>query len=342
MLRRLRALPAAILLGLGFLGIALAVAAVVQRTVGATGEFPLPEHLPKTPEYAKPLGAAVSLKPAQEDDAYRDAFLRTFSSITPENAMKWSVVHPMPDRWEFEEADALVAMAERTGRRVRGHPLVWDQQLPGWAGEGDVEANLRTHIRRLATRYRGRVDQWDAVNEPLENDGTMTPNLFQDAMGERWIDVAFETARKADPKAELFLNEIGAEQGPKFDALIALAKRLKARGVPIDGIGLQGHTDSEDYPRRATFDKALKAIDRLGLKAEITELDVEGAEPKAFAAAASACAAAPNCTGVTVWGVTDRWSWIGADKAPLPFDADGKAKPALAALTRALARDKAK
>jgi endo-1,4-beta-xylanase len=86
----------------------------------------------------------------------------------------------------------------------------------------------------------------------------------------------------------------------------------------------------------------LKAIEKLGLQVEITELDVQGAEPKAFAAAAGACAAAANCTGVTVWGVTDRWSWLGAENEPLPFDADGKAKPALAALTRPLARDQAK
>jgi endo-1,4-beta-xylanase len=341
-LRRLRALPAALLLGLAFLGIALAAVAVVQRTLEGPAEFPLPERPPKPPEYAKPLGAAVSLRPAQEDDAYRDAFLRTFTSVTPENAMKWSIVHPAPGRWEFGEADALVDMARRTGRRVRGHPLVWDQQLPAWAAEGDVEQNLRRHIRTLAARYRGRIDQWDAVNEPLEDDGTMTPNPFHRAMGERWIDVAFETARKADPKAKLFLNEIGAEQGLKLKALLALARRLKDRGVPIDGIGLQGHTDSEDYPRRATFDGALRAIEELGLKVEITELDVEGAEPKAFAAAAGACAAAPNCTGVTVWGVTDRWSWLGAETEPLPFDAEGRPKPALAALTRPLARDQAK
>lgn len=342
MLRRLRALPAAVLLGLAFLGIALAAAAVVKRAVEGPPEFPLPDRPPEPPEYVKPLGAAISLEPARKDDAYRDAFLRTFSSLTPENAMKWSIVHPAPGRWEFGEADALVDMAQRTGRRVRGHPLVWDQQLPAWAGQGDVEQNLREHVRKLAAHYRGRVDQWDVVNEPLEDDGTMTPNPFQKAMGERWIDVAFEEARKADPEAGLFLNEIGAEQGRKFKALIRLARRLKARGVPIDGIGLQGHTDSVDYPRRKTFDAALKAIDRLGLKAEITELDVEGAEPEAFAAAAEACAAASNCTGVTVWGVTDRWSWLGEKAAPLPFDARGEPKPALAALTRPLVRDEAK
>jgi endo-1,4-beta-xylanase len=313
----------------------VAVGIVVRASTDPDG-FPLPDRPPATPEYTKPLGAALSLEPAREDDAYRDAFLRTFSSLTPENAMKWTIVHPRPDRWEFGEADALVDMALRTKRRVRGHPLVWDQQLPGWAVEGDVEAKLREHVRTLASRYRGRVDQWDAVNEPLEDDGTLTPNAWQKAMGERWIDVTFRTARAADPRAKLFLNEIGAEQGPKLDALVALAKRLKARGVPIDGVGLQGHTDSENYPRRETFERALQKIDALGLKAEITELDVDGGEPRAFAAAAEACAAASNCTGVTVWGVTDRWSWIGADKTPLPFDAEGRPKPALDALTRPL------
>jgi endo-1,4-beta-xylanase len=328
-MRRLRALPGAILIGLAVLSIAIAATAVVVRSVTGPATFPLPENAPPAPESSKPLGAALSLKPAQDDPAYRDAFLRTFNSLTPENAMKWSVIHPLPGKWDWEEADALVEMATATRRRVRGHPLVWDQQLPGWAGEGDVEANLRRHIRTLATRYRGRIAQWDAVNEPLEDDGRLTPSVFQKAMGEEWIDVAFDEARKADPEAELFLNEIGAEQGEKFAALIELAKRLKERGVPIDGIGLQGHTDSTGYPRRKTFDAALRAIGELGLKAEITELDVEGGAPQAFAAAAGACAAAENCTGVTVWGVTDRWSWIGADKTPLPFDAAGRPKRAV-------------
>jgi endo-1,4-beta-xylanase len=318
------------------LTIVLATISLFDISLGEKPEFPIDAVLPRAPEYAKPLGAAVSLKPAQDDEAYRKAFLRTFSSLTPENAMKWAIVHPQPDEWDFGEADALVAMAERTRRRVRGHPLVWDQQVPRWAFEGDVEAKLRDHVGTLAKRYRGRVAQWDAVNEPLEDDGSLTPNAWQKAMGERWIDLAFRTARAADPDAKLFVNEIGAEQGPKLDALLALAGRLKARGVPIDGIGLQGHTTSRDFPSRAVLASALERIDELGLRAEITELDVAGGEPAAFAAAAEACAAAANCTGVTVWGVTDRWSWIGADKTPLPFDADGRPKPARDALVRAL------
>lgn len=332
MIRRLRALPGAILVGLALLGIALAVAAVIARSLSGPATFPLPERPPSPPDYAKHLGAALSLEPARRDDAYRDAFLRTFSSLTPENAMKWSIVHPRRGTWDFEEADALVEMAQRTKRRVRGHPLVWDQQLPEWAGEGDVAANLREHVRALASRYRGRIAQWDAVNEPLEDDGRLTRNVFQKALGERWIDLAFRTAREADPEARLFLNEIAAERGDKFRALLALARRLQRRGVPIDGIGLQNHTTSDDFPSERVLRRDFAAIAELGLDVEITEMDVEGGSPRAFAAAARACAAAPNCTGVTVWGVTDRWSWIGAATTPLLFDDEGKPKPALRAL----------
>ena len=329
MSRRLRALPAAIIVGLAVLGLVIAAAAVVKRTVEGPPKFPLPERPAQAPEYDKPLGAALSLQPAREDDAYRDAFLRTFSSLTPENAMKWTIVHPQPGKWAFEEADALVEMARRTGRRVRGHPLVWDQQLPDWAGRGDVERNLREHVRTLAARYRGKIDQWDAVNEPLEDDGTMTPNPFQKALGERWIDIAFEEARRADPKAKLFLNEIAAERGVKFRALLALARRLKDRGVPIQGIGLQNHTTSDDFPSERVLVRDFAAIDKLGLDVEITEMDVEGGSPAAYRAAVNACRRARNCTGLTVWGVTDRWSWIGEEKAALPFDVDGEPKPAL-------------
>lgn len=335
---RLRAIPAGVLLvAAGTFGL-LAVLAVLGRAFGGPPEVPLPERIPRPPDYAKPLGAALSLGPAREDEAYLDAFLRTFTSLTPENAMKWEVVHPARGRWNFDEADALVDAAVRTRKRVRGHPLVWDQQLPPYAARGDVETMLREHVRTLVRRYRGRVAQWDVVNEPLEDDGTLTQNPWQRTLGERWIDVAFATARAADPEAQLFLNEIGAERGVKFSALVALARRLRDRGVPIDGIGLQNHTTSGNFPSREVLAEDLAAIGKLGLEAEITEMDVEGASPRAYAAAARACADAPNCTGLTVWGVTDRWSWIGEDKRALPFDAAGRAKPALRALTGPLRR----
>jgi endo-1,4-beta-xylanase len=331
MTRPKRALLAAVLLG-------LVVIAVLDRAVTSAPEVQLPDKPPKPPVYTNPLGAAVSLQPALQDSVYLDVFLRTYSSLTPENAMKWEIVHPAPGRWDFDDADALVDLARRTGRRIRGHPLVWDQQVPEWAGKGNVEKTLRDHVTKLVRRYRGRVAQWDVVNEPLEDDGSLTQSVWQKALGDRWMEVAFQAAHKADPQAELFLNEIAAERGRKFRALLSLGRRLKDAGVPIDGIGLQNHTTSRGYPRREVLEKDFAAIDEIGLDVEITEMDVVGAEPDAYAAAADACAKARNCTGVTVWGVTDRWSWIGAANAPLPFDAEGKPKPALAALTRPLRR----
>ena len=304
------------------------VAALGLLLLAGCGD-PEPVALPPVEgKTAKPLGAAVSQAPLEKDEGYRAA-LRAFSSITPENAMKWEVVHPEPDRWEWGEADALVEAARRGGRRVRGHPLVWDQQLPPWAGRED----LREHVTTLARRYRGDIAQWDVVNEPLTDDGTLKDGPFGD---EGFIGEAFRFAKAADPRAELFLNEIAAERGEKAEGLVALAERLVRADIPIDGIGLQNHATSADFPSRDELVRLMGRFERLGLKVEITELDVEGGEPDAFAAAAGACAAAPNCTGVTVWGVTDQHSWKGMEATATLFDAQGEPKPALRAVRDAL------
>ena len=292
-----------------------------------------------------PLGTAVTVVPLRRDDVYRRILAGTFTSVTPENEQKWEVVQPARGRFAFDAADAVVDTARTAGKRVRGHPLVWDQQLPEWvtdAPAGELEAILRDHVRRVARHFRGRVAQWDVVNEPLENSGALTPNVFQRAMGEGYIDVAFEEARRADPEAKLFLNEIAAERGRKADALVRLVAALKGRGVPIDGVGLQNHTTSDDFPTRRDLSRLMARIARLGLDVEITEMDVEGPDERgrtaAYAAAGEACARAANCTGLTVWGVSDTTSWLGAAKQPTLFDAGGRAKPALGALRDALRR----
>ena len=317
---------------------------------GADPEIPVSGELarraPGPHAYARPLGAAIAAEPAQKDGAYLEDLVTTFTSVTPENAMKWEIVEPGDGDFDFTQADAVVGFARRTHTRVRGHPLVWDEQLPAWVGEArDGEAVLRRHVRTVVERYRGRVAVWDVVNEPLEDDGSLTATPFTRAMGERFIDAAFDAARAADPRARLFLNEIGAERGPKLDALVALARRLKRRRVPIDGIGLQNHTSLEDPPTRAELARAFARFGALGLDVEVTEMDVAltaggdlQAQAEAYAAAGRACAAARNCAGLTVWGVTDRWSWLGEDKRPLLFDAGGRPKPALGALRNALSR----
>ena len=303
--------------------------------------------------YTKPLGAALRVEPARDDRGYLDQFATTFTSMTPENEMKWEAVQPRRGEFEFGSADALVAAARRTGKRVRGHTLVWDQQLPEWVSEADwtpreLAAVMRAHVRALVGRYRGRVAEWDVVNEPFDADGSWTESVWYRVLGERYVEIAFRAARAADPDARLFLNEVGAEDpGPRARALRALARDLRRGGVPIDGVGLQNHTAIGSHPSRARLLRNFRSYARLGLDTAITEMDVvippgpaprDGLEQqaRAYADAARACRQARSCTGLTVWGVNDRYSWKGPGQRPLPIDVKGAPKPALAALRRIL------
>jgi endo-1,4-beta-xylanase len=258
-------------------------------------------------------------------------------------------VEPEQGKFDFSEMDAIVRFAQLTHKRVRGHPLLWDQQLPDWVGDlskEELAAAMDRHITTIAKRYRGKIAEWDVVNEPFDDDGSLTESVFMKKLGAAYIGRAFRTARAADPEATLFLNEIGAEPGvPKNKALYNLVKFLKDRDVPIDGVGLQNHRSDEGYPTREQLLGEFARYRKLGVKVAITEMDVisdsaSGSEGQTFAyqAAAAACVSAPNCTGLTVWGITDEHSWLGADKHPLLYDAGGKPKPAVAALKRILER----
>lgn len=296
--------------------------------------------------YAKPLGAAVEAGHAHEDAAYRSALITRFTSITPENAMKWSVVQPERGEFDFAAADVLIEFARRAGKRVRGHPLVWDVQLPGWLEDGDwsraeLRRVMRDHIRTLVRRYRDDVDEWDVVNEPLADDGSLADNVWLRTLGPGWVAYAFRVARRADPDAKLFLNEIDAElPGPKSRALLRVARRLKRDGEPIDGVGFQNHTTGNDAPGPDRLRELFREVREIGLSVAITEMDVGATVPsvqaRVYREAAEVCAEAPHCTSLTVWGVTDPHSWLGADAAALPLDAQGEPKPAFEALVGAL------
>lgn len=338
---------------------AVVLAALLAVGCSENSEIDVPRDIarkaPATDSYLRPLGAAVATGAAGDDDGYLRAFVAGFTSLTPENAMKWEVIHPELGEFDFEQADELVALARRTGKRVRGHPLVWDGQLPDWVTEGDwgpreLAAVLRRHVRAVVGRYRGRVEEWDVVNEPLAADGGWKQSVFFNVLGPKYVEIAFRAAHDADPDAHLFLNEIGTEHpGPKSEAVLRLAGELVRRGVPIHGVGYETHTTVLDFPRKRYLATQFATLASAGLGAAVTEMDVtippEGAPPQALALqaraygeAARACAEAANCTGLTVWGVTDEYSWRGADQRPLAFDPDGRPKPAFAAIVQALAR----
>lgn len=313
--------------------------------------IPPPEDAGRPPALARPLGAAVSAEAAREDERYLRAFVSNFTSLTPENELKWAVVHPDAERYDFSDADVLVDLGRATGKRVRGHTLVWDRQLPKWVVSRDWKAAdlrraVKEHVTTVVSHYRGRVAQWDVVNEPLLPSGRLKRSVFMRVLGPGYIASAFRAARAADPNAKLFLNENGSEHaGPKQDALVALVASLRRRGVPIDGVGLQDHAVAGKAADAARLGATMRRFARLGLAVEITELDVAlrpggstAVQARDYAETAAACAAEPRCTGLTVWGVTDRWSWIGAEKRPLPFDERARAKPALRAVVRALGR----
>jgi endo-1,4-beta-xylanase len=304
---------------------------------------------------AVPLGAAVSATHLDTlGAAYADTFLRHFSALTPENEMKMEVLRPERGRWRFEPADRLVNLACANGKAVRGHTLVWHSQLPRWLmqhawSREALRAYLRDYVHTVVGHYRGRVCEWDVVNEPLDEHGRLRRSLWRDVIGPHYVEDALRWAREADPSARLLINEHGVERANrKSDGLLALVRRLRDRGVPLDGVGFQMHVTTAAFPSEQELAAALARFAAADLEVQVTEMDVCTLETTAsvaerlrvqadvYAHAARACAAQPRCTRFGVWGVSDAASWIGAERRPLLFDAAHQAKPAWTAVSGAL------
>ena len=266
----------------------------------------------------------------------------------------------------FSNADQLVDFAIENGQRIRGHTLFWHRLngLPSWLSEelgksSDPAARLEelmvTHTATVVGRYAGQLAQWDVINEPLAivGGGFDPENIFYQLLGEEYLDIALLQAHAADPSAELFINETFVEFQPvKFDALIALAQRLLGRGIPLHGLGLQGHFFVR-APDEAILRDQLQRIAALGLKAEITELDIPlplfsgkpdplAAQAQAYADVFNACLAVTLCSGITMWGIDDAHTWldsflaITAPNRPLLFDEMLRAKPAYDSVVKTL------
>ena len=219
---------------------------------------------------------------AEPDPAREDLVASQFNTITPEDVLKWETVHPEPNRYDFEPADRCVSFGEKHGMFIVGHTLVWHQQLPPWVFEENgkpasretLTERMRTHIHSVVGRYKGRIKGWDVVNEALDEDGSLRQSPWLEILGEDYIRMAFEFAHEADPEAELYYNDYSLENEAKRMGAVRLVKSLKSAGVRIDGVGLQGHVQLK-WPTLDQVDKTLAAIGRLGVKAMITELDID-------------------------------------------------------------------
>lgn len=313
------------------------------------------------------IGAAAASRHLAEAE-YGGILGTEFSQLQAENEMKFGPIHPRPDTdpnpYDFKGADALVAFAQSHNMVVRGHTLVWHNQVPGWITKGvytptQLAEILHGHIRTVMAHYAAKVYAWDVVNEAFNDDGTMRHTIWFDqpgigaGEGTKYIEQALRWAREADPTAKLFYNDYDAEANKKSDAIYAMAKDFKKRGVPLDGIGFQTHVSLKfDDPRTlASYAKNLERFAKIGLELHITELDVRlsdsspaslQAQAKLYGEITTLCVQQPACKLIQTWGVDDKQSWIpqffkGMGWALL-WDDKYQKKPAYAAVYDALAK----
>ncbi|MET8255835.1 endo-1,4-beta-xylanase [Micromonospora sp. NPDC005197] len=299
------------------------------------------------------IGTAVNATALNDanDPQYRRLAASEFSSVTAENAMKWESLEPTRGTYDWTAADQLVEFAKRNRQAVRGHVLVWHNQLPAWLTSGVADGSiskqelrelLRKHITTVVNHYKGKIWQWDVVNEAV-SDPWDTPStlhykgFWAQNLGPDYIADAFRWARAADPTALLFYNDYNIEAfgsgnpaDDKTQFVYDMAKGLRARGVPIDGVGSQGHLGTQ-YGNFDTLQvtAALKRFAALGLATAFTEVDVRSEmteavragnsaeiNPRLQASAANfsvlmkACLAVRTCLSYTVWGFSDKYSWV--------------------------------
>ncbi len=285
------------------------------------------------------IGYASMLKvPTLSDNELYEAIAREeFNIVTPENSMKWGWIQPMEGVFDFTDADYLADFASENGMVYHGHPLIWYTQLPGWLlalPVNEREAQMVNHVRTVVAHFAGRVQIWDVVNEALEDDGSFRHSIWYQAMGEGYIDKAFEQARLSDPNATLIYNDYDvAWKNPKSDALYQLVSAALESGVPIDGVGFQMHL-RVGFDQYESVEQNLQRFADLGLEIMITEFDVaieneyqQEQQAAVYKRILEICLEQPACNTLQAWGFTDRYSWRSGSQ-PLLFDESYRAKPA--------------
>lgn len=310
------------------------------KTPTATGSAKASTLGAQAAQSGRYFGAAVAAGKLG-DATYTGILGREFNMVTPENEMKWDTIERSRGSFNFAPADQIVNQATSRGQRLRGHTLVWHSQLPSWVSSiGDattLRSVMKNHITTTMAHYKGKIYAWDVVNEAFADGGSgqHRPSVFQNVLGNGFIEEAFRAARSADPAAKLCYNDYNIENwtDAKTQGVYRMVRDFKARGVPIDCVGLQAHFGTGGPP--ASFQTTLSSFAALGVDVQITELDVAQAPTTAYANTVKACMNVPRCNGITVWGIRDRDSWR-AGENPLLFDNNGNKKPAYNATLTAM------
>ncbi|KRD05369.1 1,4-beta-xylanase [Flavobacterium sp. Root901] len=224
------------------------------------------------------IGTALNAGQIEAKNAKEDSLIKKeFNAITAENIMKSMYVHPQKDQYDFALSDKYVAYGEKNKMFIHGHTLIWHSQLAPWmekiADSTEMKAFMKDHITTIVSKYKGRINSWDVVNEALNDDGTLRQSVFLKTLGEKYLIDAFKLAAKADPKVDLYYNDYNIEEPAKRAGAIALIKKIKAAGGKIDGVGIQGHWRLES-PSIEEIEKSILEYSALGIKVAFTELDI--------------------------------------------------------------------
>lgn len=274
--------------------------------------------------------------------------------------MKWEVTEPGRNNFTFDDADRYIKYSKDYKIQIHCHNLVWHSQLPPWVTAGKFDnatliGIMENHIKNLAGRYKNDCTRWDVVNEALNENGTYRSSVWYDTIGEAFLPIAFRFAKKyAGDKTKLFYNDYNLEyNADKTAGAVRIVKLIQSYGVEIDGVGYQAHLASETTPTapgaapdQATLEAALRATADLGVDVVYTELDLRMNTPAtaeklavqaaAYNRVAKSCLAVKRCIGITVWGISDKYSWIPGvftgEGAALVWDENYNKKPAYAGL----------
>ncbi|MEU8118707.1 endo-1,4-beta-xylanase [Spirillospora sp. NPDC049024] len=320
----------------GAIGALTTAAALVAPSPAVAAESTLGAAAAQSGRY---FGTAIA-SGRLNDSAYTTIASREFNMVTAENEMKIDATEPQQGQFNFSSGDRVYNWAVQNGKRVRGHTLAWHSQQPGWMQNlsgSSLRQAMINHINGVMAHYKGKIAQWDVVNEAFadgNSGGRRDSNLQR--TGNDWIEVAFRTARAADPSAKLCYNDYNIENWTwaKTQGVYSMVRDFKQRGVPIDCVGFQSHFNSGS-PYNSNFRTTLQNFAALGVDVAITELDIQGASPTTYANVTNDCLAVSRCLGITVWGVRDTDSWRSQD-TPLLFDGNGNKKAAYTSVLNAL------
>ena len=309
----------------------------------------------------KNLGVAISSWKGNMDEGGKQ-----FNMLVAENEMKMETLQPQRGQFSFGSADGLVSFAQRNKMTMRGHCLVWHQQQPEWVSSDGKKNDkgwtrkealeiMKNHITNVMQHFKGKVTEWDVVNECLDDDQsiirtnpdayTLRQNVWQRAIGDDYIDSAFVFARQADPTALLYLNDYDVEMQGKAKAVAFynIVKRLQQHGIPIDGVGLQCHF-SVGSVDSVKLERTIRRFGDDGLKCIITELDMGVGSTSAkdleeqarnYRVVTDIMLNNDNCPNMLIWGIKDNDSWRSGSNPLLYTSSLGK-KPAWYAVRSAL------